>query len=314
MIKHECPRHFVPADSERPRVHKHHAAQDIRGTNDSASLRRHRPALAGAQPPGSQGSGGTSDMGTGGTRTGSGGSLGSGGSSTAVGTGQGGTGASGGALGNGGALGTGGMLGNGGMLGIGGSSSSGGGEDSCSNVTPCGGDTVGTWTVTSSCLTVSGEQNLVTLGVGCTSAQGTGSAQVTGDWTGSSDGTYSDKTTTSGTEQLTLPASCLHVAGTVLTCERSTSNESPLRYDSISCRSTAGVCACSIVAKQAGWPGYLSTSSSISGTYTTSGTTITLDDEASYSYCVSGNQMIWTPLSRYQRITGTMVFQRAGGG
>jgi hypothetical protein len=153
------------------------------------------------------------------------------------------------------------------------------------------------------------------LAVGCTSVQGTGSLQVTGDWTGSSNGTYSDNTTTSGTEQLTLPASCLRVAGTVITCDRTVSNVSTLRSDSISCKSPAGgVCACSTVAKQAGWPGYLSTSSSINGKYTASGTTITLDDEASYSYCVSGNQMTWTPLSKYRSITGAIVFQKAGGG
>src|ERR1700730_4305990 len=40
--------------------------------------------------------------------------------------------------------------------GSGSSGSSGGGGGSCSNVTPCGGNVVGTWAATSSCLTVSG--------------------------------------------------------------------------------------------------------------------------------------------------------------
>jgi hypothetical protein len=89
--------------------------------------------------------------------------------------------------------------------GTGGSTASG--EPSCTNVTatvvPCGGDLVGTWTVTPSCLSVSGELNLSLFGAGCPSVAATGFLEVTGTWTANSDGTYSDDTITSGDEHLT---------------------------------------------------------------------------------------------------------------
>ena len=75
--------------------------------------------------------------------------------------GGGGTGGTAGAMSTGGAgsAGTGGSAATGGLAGASGGvpSDSGGtgGEALCSNVTPCGGDVVGTWNVTSSCPTAS---------------------------------------------------------------------------------------------------------------------------------------------------------------
>jgi hypothetical protein len=118
--------------------------------------------------------------------------------------------------GSGGVTVTGGTKAAGGAGGTGGSSGAGGA--SCSNVVPCGGDVVGTWTVTSSCLRVSGQLDMSMLGAGCASAPVEGSLQVTGTWTARSDGTYRDATTTFGSEQITLPASCLVVSSTPVSC------------------------------------------------------------------------------------------------
>jgi hypothetical protein len=257
---------------------------------------------------------------TGGTNA-SGGTLGggapkgSGGATKGSGGATKGSGGSGGNLGSGGTPAAGGSRATGGTVAAGGSPSGGSGGGICPNVAACGGDTVGTWTVMSSCLSVSGELDMSQLGLGCKSAQVTGSLQVTGDWTGKSNGKYTDNTTTTGTEQLVLPASCLLVSGTTLTCERLDSVPGLLGYDSVSCKPLAsGGCTCSAIPKQAGWPGLLSPAAWTQGTYTTSGATLTLDDEASYSYCVSGSKMTWTPQSKYPSIMGTVVFQKAGGG
>src|SRR3954447_23352750 len=83
---------------------------------------------------------------------------------------------------------TGGNSSNGGG-GTGGTSVNGGAEASCSNGTPCGGDVVGTWTVNSSCLKVTGTLDLMSFGAGCPTAPVTGSFHVTGTFTANSDGT-----------------------------------------------------------------------------------------------------------------------------
>src|SRR5438045_2418570 len=98
----------------------------------------------------------------------------------------------------------------------GGQSGSGGGGagGGCSDVAPCGGDIVGTWSVTSSCLTVSGQLDPSGFfGTTCPSIPVQGSLQVSGTWTANPDGTYTDDTTTTGTEQLALASGCLSFSG-----------------------------------------------------------------------------------------------------
>jgi hypothetical protein len=218
----------------------------------------------------------------------------------------GGSGGAGGFLTGGAAGGSGGASG-----GAGGTASGGGpGGASCSSVTPCGGDVVGTWTVTSSCLNVSGQLDMSPLGLGCASAAVTGSLKVTGTWTARSDGTYSDNTTTTGDEVFSLPASCLNISGTTITCEGLASVFPILGYDSVSCTSaTSGGCTCPATVKQTGWAGVVTFDASTSGKYATAGNVVTLDGEAKYSYCVSGSQMTWTPQSTSPTTTGTVVFQ-----
>jgi hypothetical protein len=221
--------------------------------------------------------------------------------------------------GNGGATGKGGIFGSGGGAAVGGSLGSGGiggaGGALCSNgtsnLTPCGGDVVGIWTVTPSCLKVTGELDLSILSLGCLSAPVTGSLQVSGTWTGNANGTYVDNTTTTGSEQLTLAASCLVVSSVPVTCGAMATLLPILGYSSVSCASAAGGgCNCTAIVKQTGGLGWLSWNAQVGGTYKTSGNVVTVDDSAQYSYCVSGNRMTWSPQSTSPTITGTIAFQK----
>ncbi len=204
----------------------------------------------------------------------------------------------------------------GGSSGSGPESSSSGGTDtgaSCSAVTSCGGNVVGTWTATSSCLNVTGQADLSPLGVGCTSAPVTGSLWVTGTWSANSDGTYSDNTTTSGNEQLELPASCLNITGTPVTCDGIAEAIPSLGYAAATCTTAAGGgCACSATVQQTGGIAFVSASAPTSGTSMTSGDVITTSDGTKYSYCVSGTTMTLTPEGTAPTVTGTVMLQKSG--
>jgi hypothetical protein len=240
--------------------------------------------------------------------------------------GDAGSGGSGGRHSNGGATASGGIAGSGGKAGSGGSLSAGGSMDvggtiniggntgaggECSNGTVCGGEVVGTWSVTSSCLRVSGQMDMSSLGIGCKSAGITGSLKVTGTWSAKSDGTYSDNTVTTGDEQLSLPASCREISGTTTTCKNIAAGLAGF-FDTISCTDAAGGgCACAATIKQAGWPGWVSVGASASGSFKTASNVIFIDDEAQYSYCVAGSKMTWslkTP-GAGSTVTGTIAFQ-----
>jgi hypothetical protein len=245
-----------------------------------------------------------SSGGTGGTASTTGGSSSSGGNAPSTG-GQQSTGGSA----------TGGSATGGAATGSGGAAT-GGSSNNCSNVTPCGGNVVGTWSVTSSCLTVTGQVDMSSLGIGCTSASVTGSLQVTGTWTANSDGTYSDNTTTSGDEQLTLPAACLTVSGTTTTCDALSRSALPsLGYASGTCTDAAGGgCNCSAHVQQTGGIGVLNLMATTNADYTTSGNTLTTSQSGRYntpySYCVSGSSLTMTPQPTSPTTTGTIVLQK----
>jgi hypothetical protein len=172
---------------------------------------------------------------------------------------------------------------------------------------------VGTWTVTPSCLKVTGEQDLSLIGLGCESAPVTGSVQVSGTWTANANGTYSDNTITTGSEVIALPASCLQVSGVTVACQLVSGLLQVLGYALATCVPAAGgACNCAGTIHQAGGLGLLSGDAQVSGTYKTSGNGVTVDDGAQYSYCVSGNRMAWSPQSASPTITGTIVFQKGG--
>ncbi len=181
----------------------------------------------------------------------------------------------------------------------------------------CGGSVVGTWTVTSSCLQPSGPINLLNLAAGtstqpCTTGQFTGgSLQVTGTWTGKSGGTYTDNTTTTGSETFTLPASCLYLSGSQTTCDLFGTTLSGIGFETGTCidAPSGGGCTCTATVNQSGGLGFVSVDSENNGTYTTSNNSLTdTADNAVDPYCVSGTTLTVTP----QGLTGTIVLQQGG--
>jgi hypothetical protein len=187
---------------------------------------------------------------------------------------------------------------------------------SCSSVTACGGDLVGTWTVASACLNVTGNLDLSLAGAGCASAPVTGNLEVTGTWTANPDGTYSDGTTTSGTEHFTLAPSCLVISSTPVTCSGAAGLLTALGYASVTCTSTAdGGCDCRGTVHQAGGIGSVSPAPSTTGNYTPSGNMVTISGDggdAQYSYCATGSALTLTPGSTSPTTVGAIVLQRSG--
>ncbi len=207
----------------------------------------------------------------------------------------------------------------GGSTGAGGAGASGTGGvggASCPDVSACGGDLVGTWTVVSSCLTVSGALDVGLVGAACPSAPVTGSLAVTGTFTANADRTYSDNTTTTGEEHFTLGPSCLVISSTPVTCDGAASIIKSLGYASLTCTPTAGGgCDCSGTARQTGGLGVLSVAPSTNSNYATAGNVVTISNDGAnvpYSYCVSGDTLTLTPQSASPTMMGTIVLQRSG--
>jgi hypothetical protein len=197
----------------------------------------------------------------------------------------------------------------------GGSSGSGGAGGSCPGGTPCGGNVFGTWSVSSSCLKLSGNVDVSLAGLdprSCVNLTISGSLSVSGTWTANANGTYTDDTTTTGNAQLVLPAGCLAISGTTTTCERISAPLAALGL-SLNCQNAAGGgCTCAGTVEQRGGIGWLTADPQTSGNYTTSGNTITVDGVPNYSYCVAGSTMTWTPATTSWTTSGTIVFQSAG--
>jgi len=198
------------------------------------------------------------------------------------------------------------------MGGAGGSNGLGGGGGACSSGVPCGGDVVGTWTVTSSCLSVGGELDLQLVGTGCRYAPIAGSLEVTGMWTARADGTYTDGTTTTGEERLTLARSCLVISSTPVTCEGAAGIIKNLGYSSLVCTPAAdGGCSCVGSINQRGGLGLVSPAASTSGNTMIAGNVVTLSGDAGdthYSSCVTNDTLTLSPTST--TVTGTIVLRK----
>lgn len=270
--------------------------------------------------------------------------AGTGGSTTTAGSGGGGVGGSvggsnaAGTSGSGGVAGTGGAAagaGSGGQAGggtggapAGGSSgasgasgASGGGQVSCTDVAPCGGDVVGTWSAASCEMTISGVADMVPTGLGCTEAPATGAISVSGTWTATGDGMFTDKTTTTGEAFLELAPECLEISGFATTCDRIVLD--PLGLTSVVCvdnPATEG-CTCTATINQSGGLGLVSIDSAFNSPEGSTGMYTTADNalvttvagvDSEYSYCVGGNTLtmnITTP-SKVGTLTGPIVLQK----
>ncbi len=215
-------------------------------------------------------------------------------------------GATGGNTGTGGSTATGGA-------GTGGSSSGTGGATSCPNGTACGGSLIGTWTVSSSCLALSGDMDVSLASLGCKTVPVTGSLQVTGTWIANSNGTYTDNTVTSGSVTFPLAAACLSVSSVNVACDKASGAITALGWATATCSNdSSGHCACTATANQSGGLGVVSPWAMTSGNYTTSSSGLNTDATVDYSYCVSGNTLTVTPKPTILPLSGTVVLQKSG--
>jgi non-reducing end alpha-L-arabinofuranosidase len=187
-------------------------------------------------------------------------------------------------------------------------------QPSCTDVSPCGGDVVATWNVTSSCLTVAGDMDVSLASMGCPTVPTTGSLKVTGTWTANSDGTYADNTTTTGTVDFPLAPSCLSISSVAVECSKAADILSAIGWASATCSNASGQCKCTATANQKGGLGVISAYKQTSGTYAISGNTLNTDETVDYAYCVSGSTLTMTPKPSFMGMKGTIVLTKNGTG
>jgi hypothetical protein len=172
------------------------------------------------------------------------------------------------------------------------SSSSGSGAPNCKSFTACGGNVVGTWSVADEC--VAGWYNFASA---CPSSTFGESVSIGGTIVFNANGTY----TTSppggvGADTVTIDRLCLASdAGPTVTCDQlqASFNTQSMQVDGGSstmatCTTTSSGCSCQL-------PGTQGTISE-NGTYSTSGTSLTLTaasgSATTVPYCVQGNGLL----------------------
>jgi hypothetical protein len=183
-----------------------------------------------------------------------------------------------------------------GVLALSAASSCGGGGGlgaTCESAMACGGDIVGTWMITSSCLSANGSMFDMT----CPNATVSSSnLSVSGTVTYAADMTYTATTSGSGTVVVGLPASCLVSQGITVTCSQlnqAFAADPTLAPPGTSCvDAPGGACDCSV--QVTGTPstetGTYTTTTAGGLTQTASGSTPEQDD-----YCVKGDTLTLSP-------------------
>jgi hypothetical protein len=168
-----------------------------------------------------------------------------------------------------------------------------GGGGSCGKVQPCGGDVVGDWNIVGACITSAALENF-DIGLDCpTATSSVTGLNVSGSASFNADLTYTRTQTLSATVQLTIPMSCLMVEGGItLTCAQFDQGlqqalaMQPGLYQSAHCAGST-TCSCTFILSPQ--------TRSESGTYTTSGTTLTTTSSTGATdadqYCVQGNEL-----------------------
>lgn len=208
--------------------------------------------------------------------------------------------------------------------GTGGTSAGTGGTPaaSCNNVTACGGNAVGTWTASSSCIKVTGQLDIAEAGLdprSCTAAPMTGSLTVTGSFTAKPDGTYVDDTVTTGTAHVDMVAGCLMISGTGINCMGAGSYVKSAGWGPTTCTTKPdGGCSCDSMVNFKGGLGLPSSSPAKDGNYTAMSNTLSLTTDAAnanYAYCTSGSTLTLSPQStKASTLTGSVVFSSGSTG
>jgi hypothetical protein len=167
----------------------------------------------------------------------------------------------------------------------GGTSATGGGAGgsgaTCSSNASCGGDIVGTWALTQAC------NPRVSVPITCAGDQYTASGVAqTGTFVFRADGTATQMVRTTGTLLATMPPACLAQRGMTCAEMEATLRTGP-NYTSAICIDKAGTCECTLA---------FDASTNVSGTYTTSGSTLTANGGSSTAtYCVTGASLVMRP-------------------
>jgi non-reducing end alpha-L-arabinofuranosidase len=203
-------------------------------------------------------------------------------------------------------------------VGGGGASSTGGAPFSgCSALSPCGGSVLGAWTVTSSCLKLTGDMDVSLASLGCPKVPVVGELTTTGSFVANADGTFTDNTKTTGSATFPLSRACLSISSVERSCEQISSIFQALGWATSTCISTNGQCNCTVTANQTGGLGTLSEVETSKGGYSTAGNLLTTEDTIT-PYCVSGDKLTVAP--QFPALSGTIVFTKdaaaggAGGG
>jgi hypothetical protein len=172
-------------------------------------------------------------------------------------------------------------------------SSCGGGSGSCGKVAACGGDVVGSYTISAGCI----NSAALNMDIGGSSscpglAINVAGASVTGSGSFNADMTYTVNETIKLTAVETIPTSCFSTGGITVTCaqlDQELQSEIAAGSSDISSGHCTGTTTCNCTITTAAM------TTTQSGTYTTSGTTITMTSStgtvSTDSYCVQGNEL-----------------------
>jgi hypothetical protein len=126
---------------------------------------------------------------------------------------------------------------------------------------------------------------------------------------------YSDGTTTSGTEMIELSVDCLSISGTTITCGSVDIPMAAIGYAEVSCvdnPATSG-CTCSATINQVGGIGVAPGYPLENGVYSIAGNTLAIEPGTQeYTYCVSGTTLTMTPVStgKTGTVTGSVALQK----
>lgn len=187
-------------------------------------------------------------------------------------------------------------------------SSSGG---NCANSAACGGDIVGTWKITSTCVSATGA-----MGDSATCPASTVSAShltIIGSTTYNADMTYTQAGKLNGMATIVLPASCFTSQGVTFTCDQlnQTFQMNPTPGISIHCTGSSS-CSCDETLSDF--------DSSESGTYTTTAAGVLTETPTGGSatvsdYCAKGTTLTESPHSDSammgQPLSGTITFTKS---
>lgn len=179
----------------------------------------------------------------------------------------------------------------------------------CVSAPGCGGAVVGSWTVASSCLELSGEMDVFLTSLACATVPVTGYLQTSGKLTFYEDGSYADETTTTGKVTFPLDASCLAISGVDVECDRVGAIFSAIGWNTAACTGAGGECNCELQTEQQAGLGVVLPYTEPTGAYSTSGDELTVSN-ATYSYCASGDNLTLTP--QMDSLVGSVELLREG--